>query len=310
MRLHLLGHLRFRDRLVEFRDLLGLAVAFAELALDRRHLLAQDRLALAFVENGLGLPADLLGEPQHLDALRQEPRDLVHAHIEVDRLQDLLLIRGRDIHIGGGQIRQRASRLRALHGPDQLAWHLRQKLQRLDGLLAQQHGARFDLLAFNLGLGDALDFGRERRPLSHEIEHAETLDTLHDHMMAAIGRGQIARDIGDRADAVHVGAVGLRGLAVALHEDADLPLLAHRLLHSRDRDRPPDRDREEHAGKEHRIAHRQNEERILVRPGRGRAFTGLRPGGEGLNGIGNIHGAAPYSDGVFCRLMSKQPLTA
>ena len=118
--------------------------------------------------------------------------------------------RGRDIHIGGGQIGQRASRLRALHGRDQLAWHLRQKLQRLDGLLAQQHGARFDLLAFNLGLGDALDFGREHRPLAHEIEHAETLDALHDHMMAAIGRGQVARDIGDRADAVHVRAVGLQ----------------------------------------------------------------------------------------------------
>ena len=92
MRLHLLGHLRFRDRLVQFRDFLGLAVAFAELALDRRHLLAQDRLALALVEHGLGLPADLLGEPQHLDALRQEPRNLVHAHIEVDGLQDLLLL--------------------------------------------------------------------------------------------------------------------------------------------------------------------------------------------------------------------------
>ena len=88
--------------------------------------------------------------------------------------------------------------------------------------------------AFILGLGDALHFGHEHGPLAREIEHAETLDALHDHMMAAIGRGQIARDIRDRANAVHVGAVGLQRLAVALHEDADLPLLAHRLLHSRD----------------------------------------------------------------------------
>jgi len=35
--------------------------------------------------------------------------------------------------------------LRALHRRDQLGRNLRQKLKRLDGLLAQQHGARLDL---------------------------------------------------------------------------------------------------------------------------------------------------------------------
>ena len=77
--LDLLGHAGLGDRLRELGDLLGLAVALAELALDRGHLLAQHRLALALVEGGLGLPADLVREAQHLDPLGQQPRDLVHA---------------------------------------------------------------------------------------------------------------------------------------------------------------------------------------------------------------------------------------
>ena len=55
-------------------------------------------------------------------------------------------------------------------------------------------------------------------------------------MMGAVGRGDVAHDIGDRADAVHVDrASDRRRLGVALHQDADLALLAHRLLGGRDR---------------------------------------------------------------------------
>ena len=46
-------HLRLGDRRVEFGDLRPLAVALAELPLDRRHLLAQDHFALAFIERHL-----------------------------------------------------------------------------------------------------------------------------------------------------------------------------------------------------------------------------------------------------------------
>jgi hypothetical protein len=41
----------------------------AKLALNGRHLLAQDRLALAIVERRPGLLADLIGQPQHFEPL-------------------------------------------------------------------------------------------------------------------------------------------------------------------------------------------------------------------------------------------------
>ena len=72
-------HVGLGDGLGQLGDFLRLAVAFAELALDGRHLLAQDRLALALVESRLGLLADFVAEAQHLDALGQMLRNLVDA---------------------------------------------------------------------------------------------------------------------------------------------------------------------------------------------------------------------------------------
>ena len=68
-------------------------LALAELALDRRHLLAQQHLALALVERRLGLLADLLRQPQHLDAVREQPRAPWSMRaVSVDGLEDLLLL--------------------------------------------------------------------------------------------------------------------------------------------------------------------------------------------------------------------------
>ena len=133
--LDLLRHAGLGDGLFELGDLGGLALlAFAELALDRRHLLAQQHLALALVERGLGLPADLLRQPQHLDAVRQQARDLVHPRRDVDRLQNLLLLLRLHVHVGGRQIGERRRRLDRLDRGEQIGRRLRQQLDRLEGL--------------------------------------------------------------------------------------------------------------------------------------------------------------------------------
>ena len=58
---------------------------------------------------------------------------------------------------------------------------------------------------------------------------------LADEMVRAVGRGDVADDVGDRAHAMHVDRGRLGELGIALHEDADLALVAHRLLRGRDR---------------------------------------------------------------------------
>src|ERR1700735_456895 len=61
------------DGVVQLGYLLRLAVAFAKLALNSRHLFPKDGLALTPIERRLGLLSDLVGEPKHLDALGQMP---------------------------------------------------------------------------------------------------------------------------------------------------------------------------------------------------------------------------------------------
>ena len=155
LRLDLGRHPCLRDRFVQLRDFRRLSIALAQLALNGRHLLTQNGLALALVENGLGLPADFLAQPEDFDPLRKKPRNLVHPERQVDGLEDFLFLFRRDVHIGSREIRQRGSRLRILHRGNQLGRHLRQKFKRLDSLLAQQHGARFDLRSIHHGLRDA-----------------------------------------------------------------------------------------------------------------------------------------------------------
>ena len=144
--LDVLRHAGLGDRLLELGQLRGLAfLAFAELLLNRGHLLAQQHLALALVERGLGLLADLGGQPQHLDALRQQTRHLVHPRRDVDGLEDFLLFLRLDVHVRGGEIGQTAWRIDALDRRDQFLRRLRQQFEGFDRLAAQMHQPRLDL---------------------------------------------------------------------------------------------------------------------------------------------------------------------
>jgi hypothetical protein len=73
----LLGHARFGDRALELRNFRGALVAFAELLLDRAHLLAQQVAAVGVVDRLSRALVDLARHLEHLDAVRQELEQLV-----------------------------------------------------------------------------------------------------------------------------------------------------------------------------------------------------------------------------------------
>ena len=105
MLLDLGGHLRFGDLLCQLGDFLRLGIlAFAELLLDRPHLLAQQEFALAAVDLPFGLLADLPRQPQHLDPVRHHFRYALEPTLNIDGFQDLLLILRRDVHEARDQI--------------------------------------------------------------------------------------------------------------------------------------------------------------------------------------------------------------
>ena len=109
--LDLLRHMRLGDRVAELAYLLGLACfALAELALDRRHLLAQQNLALTLVQCGLGLPSDFLRYSQDLDMMRKYARRLLCPGGDVNCFENFLPLVGLEIQVGGSKIRQPSRR--------------------------------------------------------------------------------------------------------------------------------------------------------------------------------------------------------
>ena len=77
--LHQLRHAGGFDLLGELLDFLGLIVAFAELLLNRLHLLAQEVLALVLADFRLHLRLDLRAELEDLELLDENPVQVVHA---------------------------------------------------------------------------------------------------------------------------------------------------------------------------------------------------------------------------------------
>ena len=145
--LDLLRHVGVADRLLELGDLGRLSfVALAELALNGRHLLAQQDLAVARVERRLGLAADLLRQPQNLDPMGEQPRHPLHPGADIHRLEDLLLLVRRRVHEGRHHIGERAGRFDALDRHQQFVRRLRQELDGLDRLALEMDEAGLDLV--------------------------------------------------------------------------------------------------------------------------------------------------------------------
>ena len=143
--------------------------------------------------DGLGLPADLLRQPQHLDAVRQHARDLVHPRREVDGLQDLLLLFRLHVHIGGRQIGKRRRRLDRLDRGEKIGRRLRQQLDRFDGLRLQIDEPRLDFRRARVGLRNAQHARDQKRPAGEIFDDLEALLALADDMMGAVRRGDEAQ---------------------------------------------------------------------------------------------------------------------
>ena len=109
-----------------------------------------------------------------------------------------------------------------MHRRDQFRRRLRQQLERLERLPLQVEEARLDLRRTRRRLRNVQHARRQERPARQEFEDAEALHALADEVMAAVRCGDVAHDIGDRADPVQVVGSGIGDLGVALQQDADL----------------------------------------------------------------------------------------
>src|SRR5580704_9698787 len=99
---------------------------------------------------------------------------------------------------------------------------------------------RFDRVRPRLRLRYPQDARHKKWPSGEKFRDLKALLALADHMVRTIGRGDVTHDIRDHPNPMHVDWLRVDDITAALHEDADLSLLAHRLLGGADRARTAD----------------------------------------------------------------------
>ena len=160
-------------------------------------------------ERFLGLLADLLGQAQDLDLLREDAQQLVQALLDVEGLEQVLLLGRREVGGVGDEIGKRRGRLNLVDGVGKLFRQRRQQRDRLARPLLQLMHAGGDLGRIDLGLADLVDQGDKEGVAGDELGDAEAPGAARDEVMVAVrrrsrsagSRRPCRRDAGARAQA-------------------------------------------------------------------------------------------------------------
>ena len=219
-------------------------------------------LALLRGERLLGLLADLLGELEHLDALREQRQHFVEPLLDIDRFQHVLFFRRLGVENAGDEIGERRGRIQILDGRGHLHGHVRHQLDGFAGARSEQADARLDLGRHHLGDADFLDARHQKREPGQVLEHAKAPHALRDHVMRAVGSSDVAQNLRGGPHAVQLLGRRLLDRGIGLQDDAEHALAANRLLGSRDGRFAPDRQGQHDPGKQHRLPHRQQDHAV------------------------------------------------
>ena len=264
LRRHFLRHRRLGDRLAQRIDLDAVAaVALAELLLDRLHLFAQQVFALALVDARLGALVHLARQPQHFQAAEQAGEDDVEPLRQVNGFENELAVRQLEFADAGDEVGECARLGDALHRADQLLRNLRQVLQEFECAFADADHSRLDLAVGRLGLVDPLGVRHRKGVTGQKAADAKALQPLADDDVGIVGEGDVAQDVGHRADPAQILQGWLLDFGVPLQQDSHRPIGLDRLLRGKDRGLATNRQRQDHAGKEDGIADRHDDQRIL-----------------------------------------------
>ena len=156
------GRLGRLDPLAQLVDLGLLLVGLAELLLDRLELLAQVVLALALVDLRLDLGLDLGAELDHLELAGEDLREPAQPPADVDLLEQLLLLGGRDPQRPGDQVGER-------RGVVDVGDRELELLRQIGDLLDDLGEGALDVAGQRLELGGGLDDVRERLDARHQV---------------------------------------------------------------------------------------------------------------------------------------------
>ena len=143
---------------------------------------------------------------QHLDAVREQLEHPVEPLVDVERLEDLLLLRRLDVEEGRRPMSASApGDSIALDALAELGGRLRQQLRSLRPRFCFSSSVRASTsVSSTPRVGQELDARDEERQAAQVVEHAEAPLALADQVMRAVRRRDVTHDRGDRADPVQV----------------------------------------------------------------------------------------------------------
>ena len=260
--LDLLGHARLLDLLLVLVDLGLDLVVLPELLLDRLELLAEEVLALRLGHLLLDAVLDLAAELEDLQFLTQEARCLLDAGLRVECLEDRLLLLDLQVQVERDEVREPAGLLDA-HGRHEHL--LRDGLPQLRGLLEVRDEIaheRFRLDVDLRDLGDELDTHFEVRVVLDELQHAHALLAFHERLRGAVRQLQLLQHGRDAPDLVQVLARGILRLCLALSDEGDHMILAHRLFERGDRTLPADEQRHDEVREQDQVPQRDQRQHV------------------------------------------------
>ena len=259
---HILRQRQLREPLAQLVHLGLLGVALAELLLDRLQLLAQEVLALALLHLRLHLRLDLRAELEDLDLAREDRRDLTQPLLDVDRLEELLALLGRDRAQGrGDEVGERARVVDVRRGELEL---LGQVGREPDDLREEA----LDVARQRLDLGRVGVLVREPLELADEIGIVEILLGQADPVQAAdedpqrpVGDLDHLVDHRDRADLVDVVPARRLDRGVARGDEREQAVAGDDVVDQPDRALLADRERRHRLREDDRVLERQHRQR-------------------------------------------------
>ena len=254
----LLGELRRLDAGLEFRRLVAPVLAFAELLLDRLHLLVQVVLALRLLHLTLDARADALLHLEHPDlALHQRDHALQPAADRAD-LQQLLLLFELDREVRGDRVRELAWLFNLIHRDQNFRRHLFVELHILLELARHRAAERLELAGIALVFLHLLGSRFEERRILAELDDPRASAALRQHLDRAVRQLEKLKHRADHADGMDVLRRGVILGGIFLSNEKDLLIVLHHGFERRDGLFSADEQRHDHVRKDDDVPQRQD----------------------------------------------------
>ena len=219
-----LGERRVGDLLFQFGHFVAFAAVaalFAQLALDRLHLLVEVIFALGLLHLPLDAVFDLPLHLQHAHLAFHQGEHLLEAVLDVGEFEQFLLVGNLDRQLRGNGIGQFARLGQLADRGDRFRRDFAVQFHVILELLLNGAHQGLHVAAVGIRLGNGFDFRFEIVAAIVQFLQARTCLAFDENLYGAVGQFQKLENGGDRADFVHVIGAGIVDRSVALGHQHD-----------------------------------------------------------------------------------------